>query len=82
MGNKMTFEEVLTRFAHSYLTYYESRRAPMGLYEKMVSETEKAAIGAALEKTKGNQIKAAELLGINRNTLKAKMKKYKIGVAK
>ena len=49
---------------------------------KMVSETEKAAIEVSLEKTKGNQIKAAKILGINRNTLKSKMEKYKIGVSK
>ena len=82
MEGKMTLEEVLKRFAHSYLAYYESRRPPMGLYDKMVSETERAAITVALEKTKGNQIKAAKILGINRNTLKSKMEKYKVGVSK
>ena len=78
----MTFEEVLKRFAGSYLTYYESRRPPMGLYDKMVSEAEKAAIEVALERTKGNQLKTSKILGINRNTLRSKMEKYKIGMAK
>lgn len=78
----MTFDEILERFANSYLTYYESRRPPMSLYDKMVSAAERASITVALRKTKGNQIKAAKVLGINRNTLKTKMEKYKIGVSK
>ena len=54
----------------------------MGLYDKMVSEAEKAAIEVALERTKGNQLKTSRILGINRNTLRSKMEKYKIGMTK
>ncbi|MBO5997830.1 MAG: helix-turn-helix domain-containing protein [Alphaproteobacteria bacterium] len=48
------------------------------MYDKIVGLAEKSAVKIALEKTKGNQLHAADLLGINRNTLHSKMKKFKI----
>lgn len=50
------------------------------LYETVIPEVEKALITMVLRETKGNQIKAAKLLGINRNTLRDKIKKLKISV--
>ncbi len=43
-----------------------------------ISEIEKILIKKALRETKGNQVQAAILLGINRNTLRSKMERYKI----
>ena len=43
-----------------------------------MSEVEKAVISIVLKETKGNQLKAAKTLGINRNTLRTKIKEYKI----
>ena len=48
------------------------------LYDTVISEVEKAIITIVLEETGGNQLKAAKTLGINRNTLRAKIKKYRI----
>jgi two-component system nitrogen regulation response regulator GlnG len=48
------------------------------LYETVVSEVEKAIITIVLDETDGNQLKTARILGINRNTLRAKIKKYRI----
>ena len=48
------------------------------MYGKIVGLAEKAAVKIALEKTNGNQLQAADLLGINRNTLHSKMKKFKL----
>ena len=50
------------------------------LYETVIPEVEKALITMVLKETRGNQIKAAKLLGINRNTLRDKIKKLKISV--
>jgi DNA-binding NtrC family response regulator len=44
----------------------------------MISSLEKGLILRALQKTKGNQLKAAALLGIHRSTLRGKMEKYNI----
>jgi two-component system, NtrC family, nitrogen regulation response regulator GlnG len=48
------------------------------LYDTVISEVEKAIITIVLEETGGNQQKAARTLGINRNTLRARIKKYGI----
>ncbi|MEE4349484.1 MAG: nitrogen regulation protein NR(I) [Pacificimonas sp.] len=44
-----------------------------GLYERVMAEVEPAILGAALYQTAGNQIRAAKLLGMNRNTLRARL---------
>jgi len=48
------------------------------LYETIFSEVEKAVIEIALEHTKGNQLAATRILGINRNTLRSKIKQYRL----
>lgn len=52
------------------------------LYSLLIREFEKPLITLALKETKGNQIQAAQLLGMNRNTLRKKMKELKISVIK
>ncbi|HXX54388.1 MAG TPA: sigma-54 dependent transcriptional regulator [Thermodesulfovibrionales bacterium] len=48
------------------------------LYDSVVSEVEKALIKIVLNETGGNQLKASRTLGINRNTLRTKIREYKI----
>jgi two-component system, NtrC family, nitrogen regulation response regulator GlnG len=50
------------------------------LYETVLSEVEKSLINIVLRETGGNQLKTAKTLGINRNTLRAKIKEYRIRV--
>ncbi len=50
------------------------------LYGAVIPEVERALILMVLKETKGNQIKASKLLGINRNTLRDKIRKLKISV--
>lgn len=47
-----------------------------GVYDVVIKEVEKALIDVALTHTQGNQTKASELLGINRNTLRRKIKDH------
>ncbi len=47
---------------------------PPGLYHRILREVEYPLISVALAATRGNQIKAAELLGLNRNTLRKKVR--------
>jgi two-component system nitrogen regulation response regulator GlnG len=51
---------------------------PPGLYHRILREIEYPLISAALGATRGNQIKAAELLGLNRNTLRKKVRELDI----
>lgn len=46
------------------------------LYDTVLGEAERALFSLVLKKTKGNKSRASKLLGINRNTLNKKVKKY------
>lgn len=48
------------------------------LYETVIQEVEKALFMLAINETGGNQVKAAKILGINRNTLNKKLKHYNL----
>lgn len=50
------------------------------LYKTILETIEKPLIEHVLERTDGNQLKAAKILGINRNTMRAKIKKLAIDV--
>ncbi len=49
-----------------------------GLYDRVIVEVEKALIKKTLDHVDGVQIKASKILGINRNTLRKKIKALKI----
>ena len=51
-------------------------------YRIAVEAVERLLIDKALERTFGNQLKAAKILGINRNTIRTKIKKFGIKVEK
>ncbi|MDD5116361.1 MAG: helix-turn-helix domain-containing protein [Candidatus Omnitrophica bacterium] len=51
------------------------------IYRVIIESIEKPLIEQALERTEGNQLKAARNLGINRNTMRAKIKKFGIDTA-
>ncbi len=53
-----------------------------GLYHSVIADMEKPLIEEMLKVTFGNQLKAAKLLGINRNTLRNKIRKFGIEVGK
>lgn len=68
-------------FLHEKLKRYLKEMTKLensNLYETVVSEVEKALIKIVLDETKGNQLRAAKTLGINRNTLRTKIKEYRI----
>jgi DNA-binding protein Fis len=52
------------------------------VYKTVLGKVEKALIEAALDRTFGNQLKAAKLLGLNRNTLRTKIRKLDVNVNK
>jgi two-component system nitrogen regulation response regulator GlnG len=48
----------------------------------MLAVIEKQLIEYVLERTEGNQLKAARILGLNRNTIRSKIKKLEINAEK
>jgi two-component system nitrogen regulation response regulator GlnG len=55
---------------------------PPGLYHRILREIEYPLLSAALAATRGNQIRAADLLGVNRNTLRKKIRDLDIQVVR
>lgn len=49
---------------------------PSNLYELILTEVEKPLLTVALEQTRGNQTRCAHMLGLNRGTLRKKMKTH------
>jgi Fis family transcriptional regulator len=62
---------------HSYFANLNGHK-PGELYQLVMGEVEKPLFRAVLTYTKGNQSEAAEILGINRGTLRKKLKAYKL----
>jgi two-component system nitrogen regulation response regulator GlnG len=77
-------EESLSAAVERHLTAYFSGFAdglpPAGLYHRVLREIEYPLLTAALAATRGNQIRAADLLGVNRNTLRKKIRDLDIQV--
>jgi Fis family transcriptional regulator len=51
---------------------------PHGIYDMVIAHVERALLASMLERSNGNQTQAAEMLGMNRNTLRAKLAKYNL----
>jgi Fis family transcriptional regulator, factor for inversion stimulation protein len=51
-----------------------------GLYNVVLEQVERPLLEIALQSFNGNQVRTAQMLGINRNTLKKKIDNYKIKV--
>jgi Fis family transcriptional regulator len=51
---------------------------PHGVYDMVITQVERVLLSSMLERSNGNQTHAADMLGLNRNTLRAKLAKYKL----
>ena len=49
-----------------------------GVYDMVIGHVERALLVSIMARTEGNQTQAADVLGLNRNTLRAKLTKYDI----
>ncbi len=63
-----------------YFASFQDSLPPPGLYHRILREIEYPLLSAALAATRGNQIRAADLLGVNRNTLRKKIRDLDIQV--
>jgi two-component system nitrogen regulation response regulator GlnG len=78
----MTLAAMVERHLQHYFASFGAQMPAPGLYHRIVEEVEAPLISAALAATRGNQIKAAHLLGLNRNTLRKKISDLDIQVMK
>lgn len=75
-NEQLTF--VVERYLQHYFSQFRGELPPSGLYQRILHEIEYPLLSHALIATHGNQIRAADLLGINRNTLRKKMQELDI----
>ena len=73
--DKMNTNLATDTIAESFAKYQNGE-----IYRSVIADTEKVLIEKALQHTQGNQLTAAKILGINRNTLRSKIRKFKISV--
>ncbi len=74
--------QVFEEYFSTYLENHSLDHISVNLYETVLQEVEKPLISKLLEKVSWNQKRAAEILNINRNTLRKKIQDLKIKIPK
>jgi two-component system, NtrC family, nitrogen regulation response regulator GlnG len=74
--------DAVERHIAKYFAAHPGSLPPSGIYERVLREIERPLISLSLEATNGNQIRTAELLGLNRNTLRKKIRELDIQVVR
>ena len=76
-NSEKPLRECVRQAVDSYFEKMEGHQAD-GLYKLLISEVEKPLLETVMKHTGSNQVRAAQVLGINRTTLRSKLKKYDI----
>jgi two-component system nitrogen regulation response regulator GlnG len=74
------FTDLVARYVEQIFAERDRRLPPAGLYGRILREVERPLIARVLSETRGNQLRAAALLGVNRNTLRKKIRELDIEV--
>jgi two-component system nitrogen regulation response regulator GlnG len=74
--------QAVERHLRDYFAAHDDGLPAAGLYDRVLREIERPLISLTLNATRGNQIKAAEILGLNRNTLRKKIRELDIRVVR
>ena len=70
------------RHIRQFLAAHDGGAAPTNIYDAVLAEVERPLIQLTLAATRGNQIRAAAMLGLNRNTLRKKIRDLDIPVVR
>ena len=76
----LTISQAVEHYLQRYFTSFGEELPPSGLYQRILAEVEYPLVLASMTATRGNQIRAAELLGLNRNTLRKKIRELGVNV--
>jgi two-component system nitrogen regulation response regulator GlnG len=77
-----TLTDAVDRHLQAMFAAHGDRLPPDGMYDRVISEVERPLLSLALGATRGNQLRAARLLGLNRNTLRKKIKDLDVPVVR
>jgi len=81
-GDSETLSGSVERYLTQYFLAQGDRLPPPGIYDRILAEVERPLLSICLAATRGNQIRAAKLLGLNRNTLRKKIRDLGLEVIK
>ena len=70
------------RHLGEYFAAHQGGLPPAGLYDRILAEIERPLIQLSLDATNGNQVRAAAMLGLNRNTLRKKIRELDITIVR
>jgi two-component system nitrogen regulation response regulator GlnG len=73
-GESATLSAAVERHLTKYFLAQGDKLPPAGVYDRVLAEVERPLLSICLAATRGNQIRAAHLLGLNRNTLRKKIR--------
>jgi len=79
-NEEASFATLVERHLAAHFAEYGEQLPPAGLYDRVVREVERPLIAISLAAARGNQIRAAQLLGLNRNTLRKKIRELGVEV--
>jgi len=79
-SGEVSLSAAVERHLAAYFAGFDEELPPAGLYHRILREIEHPLLTAALAATRGNQIRAADLLGLNRNTLRKKVRDLDIQI--
>jgi len=75
-----SLEQAVERHLQSIMAAHKEGMPVRDLYDRVLAEVERPLLRLALGATRGNQIKAAAMLGLNRNTLRKKIRELELPV--
>ena len=81
-GGPETLSSAVERHIKDFLAAHNDGMGVTDVYDKIIAEVERPLIRLTLAATRGNQIKAASMLGLNRNTLRKKIRDLEIPVVR
>jgi two-component system nitrogen regulation response regulator GlnG len=77
-----TLSRAVERHIKEFLAAHNDGLGATDIYDRIIAEVERPLIRLTLAATRGNQIKAAAMLGLNRNTLRKKIRDLEIPVVR
>ncbi|MDO9500210.1 nitrogen regulation protein NR(I) [Falsiroseomonas sp.] len=77
-----TLEQAVERHLAGFMSAHKDGMPIRDLYDRVLAEVERPLLRLALSATRGNQIKAAAMLGLNRNTLRKKLRELDLPVVR
>jgi two-component system nitrogen regulation response regulator GlnG len=79
---EVSLSQIVERHLAAHFAEYGASLPPAGLYDRILREVERPLITISLAAARGNQIRAAQLLGLNRNTLRKKIRDLGVEVVR